>query len=364
MEIASIFIDLSQNLFKMSSLRSTEKSLTMLCFSASKILKPQRLTSTSKVSDVFNKKTQKRSFCGTTTASQTRRYVRQSRAKDYKLILGPTLREFTTSRVQNLQVKPLLNPEKSDIKDAIIQPIVPLTQPRFAKTGNVEAPSVTKILSVTMPAKSKFMLDKWKEGMIKKLGAAGFMQYQKDTFERGSVLHGMLARYLLGQGEPTEAGGDRTREIVANLWKSIQPVVCDKITNVRLVEHTVTYADMNYRGIVDCVGFYENELVVIDFKTSEKPKKTVESLFDNPIQVAAYCGAINNDPSIPNHVIDRNICSGLVIVAYCDGSPASTYYLDSDKVANTYWKEWVRRLTQYSMVTEMQKLETKETSKK
>jgi hypothetical protein len=244
----------------------------------------------------------------------------------------------------------IFNPNKPDpdnLKEQMT-PIEPKTAPRFPKSATT-LPSVTKVLQDTMPAASRFLLDKWKDAMIKKLGPDGFNKYQQETFERGRILHSLVADYLLGQGDPNSI----TKEIVANLWKSIEKVVKDNITNVRLVEHVVTHADMKYRGIVDCVAFYKDELVVIDFKTAEKPKKTLDSLYDNPLQVTAYCGAINNDINIPLTVIDRNICSGLVIVAYIDGSEASLYYLGRDKVVNDYWKKWTNRLDQYSKMGAM-----------
>lgn len=245
----------------------------------------------------------------------------------------------------------ILNPNKPDpdnVRDQMLAPIIPMTAPRFPKSITA-LPSVTKILQDTMPAENRYFLDKWKEGMIKKLGTEGFSKYQTETFERGRILHSLVANYLLGQGDPTSI----TADIVANLWKSIQNVVKEHITNVRLVEHIVTHADMKYRGVVDCVAHYKNELVVIDFKTAEKPKNSVSSLYDNPLQVTAYCGAINNDSSIPEHVIDRNICAGVVIVAYIDGSRASVYYLGRDKVVNEYWKKWTTRLDQFTKLVEM-----------
>uniref|UniRef100_A0A6G1SP05 Mitochondrial genome maintenance exonuclease 1 n=1 Tax=Aceria tosichella TaxID=561515 RepID=A0A6G1SP05_9ACAR len=245
---------------------------------------------------------------------------------------------------------PIMNPNKPDPQELNeANPIVPLTATRFPKASSTW-PSVTKILQETMPAASKFLLDRWKEAMIKKLGTVGFNKYQQETFERGRILHSLVASYLLRHDNPT----DITMDIVSNLWKSIENVVKENISNVRLVEHVVTHPDLKYRGIVDCVAFYKGELVVIDFKTAEKPKKTIESLFDNPIQVTAYCGAINNDINIPVSVIDRNICSGLVIVAYIDGSEASVHYLGRDKVTNEYWKKWTTRLDQFTRMKAMQ----------
>lgn len=236
--------------------------------------------------------------------------------------------------------------------DPDVKPIVPLTAPRFPRGMSSEIPSVTKILQTTMSASSVFILERWKKNMIAQLGAEGFAKYQRDTFERGRALHALIANYLLGHGEPTTGTAELSSEVVCKLWQSIQNVVKDKISNVRLVEHTVTHPQMKYRGIIDCVAFYENELVVIDFKTAEKPKNSLESLYDNPLQVTAYCGAINNDLSIPSHVIDRNIVSGLVIVAYVDGSEASTYLLGPDKITNDYWKQWVTRLDQFVRLEE------------
>lgn len=269
---------------------------------------------------------------------------------------APESTTTTTKPKFQLDSKPsLLNPNKPDaidLKENQLQPIVPLTYPRFLNNSG-DVPSVTRVLQATMPASSQFMLDKWRESMIKKLGMAGFNQYQKETFERGRMLHALLANFLLGRGEPVLGEAELSKEIVCNLWKSIEGVLRDKISNVRLVEHIVTHSEMNYRGIVDCVAFYNDELVVIDFKTAEKPKKNVESLYDNPLQVTAYCGAINNDESIPRHVIDRNISAGLVIVAYIDGSEASTYHLPSAKVSQTYWKQWTTRLEQFTRLEEL-----------
>lgn len=328
----------------MNSLRSTERSISILKASA-KLKQPR---SSAKTFDFLIKPNgYKRAFGSISEISKPCPIIRPGRIK---LETGTRVRSLSNQ----FTPVPLMNPNKPDplqIKDILSKPIVPLTKPRFPKDKTENVPSVTKVLQATMPASSRFLLDKWKEAMIKKLGTAGFNKYQEETFERGRILHALLANYLLGQGDPKEI----SKEIVSNLWNSIQTVVKDKISNVRLVEHIVTHPNMNYRGIVDCVAFYEGELVVIDFKTAEKPKTNVASLYDNPLQVTAYCGAINCDTNIPEHIIDRNICAGLIIVAYIDGSEASVYPLKREMIVNDYWDKWVERLNQYSRMEDMKK---------
>ena len=61
----------------------------------------------------------------------------------------------------------------------------------------------------------------------------------------------------------------------------------DKINNIHAIERTLFSEYLGLAGRVDCIGEYEGELAIIDFKTSEKikPEAWLENYF---VQETAY----------------------------------------------------------------------------
>jgi len=62
------------------------------------------------------------------------------------------------------------------------------------------------------------------------------------------------------------------------------------IDAVRLIESPVFHYDLSYAGRVDCVASYKDIPRVM---TADKPKGLVERLYEYPLQLAAYLGAVN-----------------------------------------------------------------------
>ena len=100
---------------------------------------------------------------------------------------------------------------------------------------------------------------------------------------------------------------------------------------------------------MDCVTLYSNtndygnerNVCLIDWKTSQKPKYSLQSTYDNPLQIDAYIGALNHDPNYP-----FQIDQGLIVIVYNNGEKANVLPLKK-KQLEKYWKLWLQRLTLY-----------------
>ncbi|XP_029450338.1 mitochondrial genome maintenance exonuclease 1 isoform X2 [Rhinatrema bivittatum] len=213
---------------------------------------------------------------------------------------------------------PLVNPDKTILSTEKTDPRIPIKISLPARSQvNARVPSVTHILQQTMPMEQAFYLERWKQRMIMELGEEGFVAYTAEdpVKEPGSVA-------------------------VSGYLASVQHVLGD-ISSVKALESGVQHQSLHYRGLVDCVAAYRDKLCVIDWKTSEKPKPSLRDTFDNPLQVAAYVGAINHDDNY-NFQVD----CGLIVIAYKDGSPAHPHFMDLE-LCSQYWNKWLLRLEDY-----------------
>jgi hypothetical protein len=190
-------------------------------------------------------------------------------------------------------------------------------------------PSVTTILNATRSAADRARLRDWQQ----RIGLEQATAITHTASRRGTGTHRQIQRYL--QGEPVTCS-----DAVAPYWQSIYPVL-QALEQVRLVEGMVLHDRLRYGGVVDCVAQYQGVPCVCEWKTADRPKESVERLYDYPLQLAAYCGALN-------HLYQEQsleLSHALLVVAIAD-QPAEIFWFDAEDLA-AYWQAWSDRLDQY-----------------
>lgn len=199
----------------------------------------------------------------------------------------------------------------------------------FVDESGDRVPSVTTILNVTKSQADRDALANWKQ----RVGVAEASQITKTASSRGTQTHKHIQRYLLGEEKPIP-------DTVLPYWNSIEPVLQD-IHDIRLVEGSVFHRDLRYAGKVDCVASYRGIPCVCEWKTADKPKNTVDRLYDYPLQLTAYMGGVNQ--SYQDY--DIKIESALLVVALPE-MPAEVFWFEPEAMMN-YWQKWQKRVTEY-----------------
>jgi hypothetical protein len=190
-------------------------------------------------------------------------------------------------------------------------------------------PSVTTILNATKPREHRERLFNWQQ----RIGVEQAAEITKSASRRGTGTHRYIQRYL--QGEAVECP-----ESVRPYWESVQPVL-KAVNGIRLVEGTVFHDELRYAGIADCIASFEGVPCLCEWKTSDRPKKTLDRLYDYPLQMVAYCGAANQLYRDYN----LNLCHALLVVAIPE-TPAEIFWFEPAAIAD-YWEQWEARVRMY-----------------
>ena len=114
----------------------------------------------------------------------------------------------------------------------------------------------------------------------KKVGNAKADKITKAATTRGTDMHTLTEYYLKNDDLP------EVPPISEFLFK-IAKGELNKINNIHSLEGSLYSKELGIAGTVDCIAEYNNELSIIDFKTSKKPKprEWVEHYF---VQAMAY----------------------------------------------------------------------------
>ena len=130
---------------------------------------------------------------------------------------------------------------------------------RYFVEGNAY-PSVTTVIG---EMKKKSIME-WR----RKVGEEEANAISKRATTRGNKCHKLAEDYL--SNKPL----DRYRDDVLSLglFHQIRPYI-DKINNIHALEESLYSHTLKLAGRVDCIAEYDNELAIIDFKTSTKFKR-------------------------------------------------------------------------------------------
>ncbi|GAB6020669.1 hypothetical protein CHUAL_003338 [Chamberlinius hualienensis] len=159
---------------------------------------------------------------------------------------------------------------------------------------------------------------------------------ESKLFTVGRLLHKQIENRLLGQTALLEPMDERLK----GYWKSVGHVF-QHFSDVVLLEKKVQHPVLCYKGVLDCVAKYRDILVIVEWKTSQRPRLSLKDIYDNPLQVAAYAGALNYSENA-----SQQINHGIVVIAYPKGNSAHVHYLDQNMMEH-YWSLWLERFEKY-----------------
>ena len=195
---------------------------------------------------------------------------------------------------------------------------------RFYKVGKHQYPGVGNILSATDSAEQQEFWHQWR-------AVPNNATYSEQAKNRGKLFHLMVEQYF--KNVIMTDFQDEEIAIAQPYWQSIQDIL-PRITTPLLIESAVWHEVGHYAGTVDMVCSFDGVPCILDWKTATKPKKT-EYLERYPLQLTAYCGAINR-------MYSTRIKTGIIVVAL-PNSEAQVFQFS----LGDYWQAWLSRLVSY-----------------
>lgn len=135
-------------------------------------------------------------------------------------------------------------------------------------------PSVTTVVG----AQKKQAIMEWRQ----RVGEEEANRVSRQATSRGTNVHTICENYL--NNKPDYMKGIMPDAL--EYFLSIKPYL-NKINNIHYQEVALWSKQLGLAGRVDCIGEYEGQLSVIDFKTASRPKSR-ESIMDYFWQTCAY----------------------------------------------------------------------------
>jgi hypothetical protein len=195
--------------------------------------------------------------------------------------------------------------------------------------GGEKLPSVTTILSATQPAEKRESLAAWRQS----IGEDEATRIVDRAAARGTAMHTILEKYILEEGylDLTNVG----RQAHNMAIRVIEQGLCN-VTEFFGSECTLYYPGL-FAGQTDLIGMHKNEMAVIDFKQTNKPKKR-EWIEDYCLQLAAYGMA-------HDFVYRTAITKGVIMM--CSKDNFYQEFVIAGEEYRKYKHKWLERVSKY-----------------
>ena len=195
--------------------------------------------------------------------------------------------------------------------------------------NNEKLPSVTTVLKHTESAEKRESLAKWRE----RVGEAEATRIVDSAGARGTAMHKILEKYILGEGYLDETTvGKQAHNMALQVIQS----GLSNLTEYYGTECTLYYPGL-YAGQTDLVAIHKGEDAIIDFKQTNKPKKR-EWIEDYCLQLAAYAMA-------HNFIYKTKITKGVVMM--CSKDNYYQEFVIEGAEFQKYKHNFLRRVDEY-----------------
>ena len=138
-------------------------------------------------------------------------------------------------------------------------------------------PSITSVLS-SSPEKRK-SLQEWR----KRVGAEEANKISQRASRRGTSVHKICEDYLDNKEDYINGAMPDSVE----MFNSLKPILDESLNNIHAQELALYSDHLGVAGRVDCIAEWDGVPVILDFKTSARPKKE-EWVKDYFMQCAGY----------------------------------------------------------------------------
>ena len=145
---------------------------------------------------------------------------------------------------------------------------------RFYKIDDKWMPSITTVVG-----------NATKHGILAWQNRVGFAEAEKirrSSAWRGTQYHNLVEKYLKNELEEDK----ESKGLPTYLFRSARETL-NRINNIHAIEAPLFSRTLGVAGRVDCIAEFDNELAIIDFKTTKNLKKE-EHLEKFCVQEAAY----------------------------------------------------------------------------